>query len=120
MTFENGGQGYAPRLRLFIHLVGPRPREHHLISGGGHALNREHAHGAVKGEYVQVALTIEHEVASHGEEHCAVVVDAERHLAGVDALVGSVFDNVDVRLPDVGVVGQGIHILSTGVLCSEG
>ena len=84
--------------------------ELHLVAGRGDALDGEGAHGAVKGEDVEVALAVEDQVAAKGVEDAAALVDAQGHLGGRDALVGPVLQYVDVRLPDVGVVGQRVQV----------
>ena len=87
------------------------PVELHIGAGRGDALQREGAHGAVEGEDVEVALAVEDQMAAEGVEDAAAGIDAQRHLGGRDALVGSVLEDVDVRLPDVRVVGQRVQVV---------
>ena len=54
---------YAWRLALWD-LVAAGPDELHLVRRVEHALDVEVAHGRVKGEDVEIALTVQHKVSS--------------------------------------------------------
>ena len=53
---------------------------------------------------MKISDTGQQQMATHGVENCSVLMDAKRHLGWVDTLVGSVFDNVQVGFPDLGVM----------------
>ena len=68
------------RLLVVRHPVWPGPHKLHGRPRRRHTLHGECAHGAVEGEYLEVALAGEHQVPPHRVQDCTVGVDSQRNL----------------------------------------
>ena len=79
--------------------------------------NCKSAHGRVEWEDVEISLTVEDEMSPHGVENCSISVDPQSDIARVQIILEcSVFDEVNIRLPDVRVVVNAIQEVVPGAV----
>ena len=117
VSLQDGRQRDASRLVTLLHLVVARPVEDHLCPGEADALYSKGAHGGVEWEDVEISLTVEDEVSPHGVENCPITVDPQSDIARVQIILEcSVFDEVNIRLPDVRVVVNAIQEVVPGAV----
>ena len=117
VSLQDRGQRNASCIVTLLHLVVASPVEDHLSPGEADALYGEGAHGRVEWENVKISLTVEDEVSPHGVENCPITVDPQSDVARVQIILEcSVFDKVNIRLPDVRVVVDTIEEVVPGAV----
>ena len=117
VSLQDGRQRDASRIVALLHLVVAGPVEGHLSPGEADALYGEGAHGRVEWEDVEISLTVEDEMSPHGVENCPITVDPQSDVARVQIILEcSVFDEVNIRLPDVRVVVDTIQEVVPGAV----